>query len=238
MEVRLQKFIADAGICSRRAAEKLILRGQVKVNGQVVTEMGIKIDPIMDEVEYKGDILHKVSEFEYYLLHKPRRVVSTASDEKNRTNVVEMVKSNHRLYPVGRLDYMSSGLIILTNDGDMTFNLTHPSHEVDKQYLAKVSPKITEDDLEKLREGVLLDGDKEKTLPCKIKMTNEDATSQTYSIILREGKNRQIRRMVEIVGSKVESLERISIGEIKIQGLKYGMYRHLDEDEITYLKNL
>lgn len=236
MEVRLQKFMADSGVCSRRAAEKLIAKGDVKVNGIVVTEMGVKINPMVDEVMYKSKVLRKVGALEYYLLHKPVRVVSTASDEKGRTNVVDMVKSNHRLYPVGRLDFMSSGLIILTNDGELTYSLIHPSHEVEKQYSVKVTPPISMENVKRLRAGIELDG--EQTLPCKIKLLKDMHKSQIYSIILREGKNRQIRRMVEAVGSKVETLERIAIGKIKIDGLKYGQYRPLTKDEIAYLKKL
>lgn len=236
MEIRLQKFMADSGICSRRAAEKFIQRGEVKVNGQVVTEMGVKIDPMVDEVQYKSKVLRKVDEMEYYLLHKPTRVVSTASDEKGRTNVVEMVKSNHRLYPVGRLDFMSSGLIMLTNDGDLTYKLTHPKHEIEKQYVVQVSPPLNLDDVKKLRAGVDLDG--ETTRPCKIKLLKDQHKSQTYSIILKEGKNRQIRRMIETVDSHVMKLERVAIGKIKIDGLKYGQSRRLTKDEVAYLKNL
>lgn len=237
MEVRLQKFIADAGIASRRTAEKMIARGDVKVNGEVVTEMGIKIDPMVDEVMYKSKVLRKVAAFEYYLLHKPVRVVSTAADEKGRTNVVEMIKdSHHRLYPVGRLDFMSSGLIILTNDGDLTYRLTHPSHEVEKEYRVKLAPPISLEDVKKLRAGVSLDG--EMTQPCKIKLLKDNKNTQTYAIILKEGKNRQIRRMVETVGSKVVQLERVAIGKIKIGSLKYGQYRPLTKDEVVYLKGL
>ncbi len=236
MEVRLQKFIADAGIASRRASEKLISDGYVKVNGEVVTQMGIKIDPTQDEVMYKSKVLKKQATLEYYLLHKPTRVVSTASDEKGRTNVVSLVKSPYRLYPVGRLDYMSSGLIILTNDGDLTYKLTHPKHEIDKEYFVKVQPPINIKQIKMLRAGVDLDG--ERTQPCKIKLMKDNSNTQVYSIILREGKNRQIRRMVELVGSKVVTLERVAIGKIRIDRLKYAQYRPLTKDEIDYLKGL
>lgn len=237
MEIRLQKFIADAGIASRRAAEKLISNGDIKVNGEVVREMGIKIDPTKDEVMYKSKILRKVDELEYYLLHKPVRVVSTASDEKGRSNVVDMItSSHHRLYPVGRLDFMSSGLILLTNDGDLTFKLTHPKHEVEKNYVVKVAPPISMNDIKRLRAGVDLDG--ETTQPCKIMLVKDNTSSQVYSIILREGKNRQIRRMVELVGSRVMTLERTAIGKIKIDGLKYGQFRTLTKDEVEYLRKL
>ncbi len=236
MEIRLQKFLADAGIASRRGAEKLIASGEVRVNGQVVTEMGIKIDPTQDEVMYKSKVLRKTELVEYYLLHKPIRVVSTASDEKGRTNVVDMIDCPHRLYPVGRLDFLSSGLIILTNDGDLTYKLTHPKHEIEKEYIVKIEPPITLKDVKVLRAGVDLDG--EMTQPCKIKMLKDNKNSQTYSIILKEGKNRQIRRMVEKVGSHVVKLERVGIGKIKIDGLKYGQYRRLNKDEVAYLKGL
>ncbi len=185
MEVRLQKFMADAGICSRRAAEKLIAKGDVKVNGQVVTEMGLKVNPMTDEIMYKSKVLRKVEALEYYLLHKPVRVVSTASDEKGRSNVVDMIDSHHRLYPVGRLDFMSSGLIILTNDGDLTYKLTHPKHEVEKQYVVKVSPPISIPDIKKLRAGVDLDG--EMTMPCKIKLLKDN---QKNSILFHNLKRR------------------------------------------------
>lgn len=237
MEIRLQKFIADAGIASRRASEKLIAAGHVKVNGVVVTEMGIKIDPTKDEVMYKSKVLKKVEELEYFLLHKPVRVVSTVSDEKGRTNVVDMIKtSHHRLYPVGRLDFMSSGLLILTNDGDLTYKLTHPKHETEKEYLVKVAPPISIADIKKLRSGVNLDGD--MTQPCKIKLMKDNQSSQLYSIILREGKNRQIRRMIEQVGARVVTLERVAIGKIRITDLKYGQYRSLTKEEVIYLKGL
>lgn len=238
MEVRLQKFIADAGLASRRAAEKMIARGDVKVNGQVVTEMGIKIDPTKDEVTYKSKVLRKQAEHEYYLLHKPTRVVSTAADEKGRTNVVDMVESPYRLYPVGRLDFLSSGLLIMTNDGDLTYKLTHPKHEIDKTYTVKVEPPMSLAAVKKLRAGVDLDGDGDKTQPCKIKLIKDNKNTQTYTFILKEGKNRQIRRMVELVGCKVISLERCAIGKIKIDGLKYGQYRRLTKDEVAYLKGL
>lgn len=236
MQVRLQKYMADCGIASRRASEKLIEQGLVKINGEVVTELGIKIDPTVDQVSYKGRDLGKVEPFEYFLLHKPVRVVSSASDEKGRQNVVDMVKSHHRLYPVGRLDYMSTGLIILTNDGDLTYRLTHPSHEFEKTYTVRISPQITLEQVKKLRAGVDLDG--EKTLPCKIKLIKDIGNSQIYTIALREGKNRQIRRMIESVGSKVMTLERSAIGKITIDGLKYGQYRPLTKDEINYLKEV
>lgn len=236
MEVRLQKFIADAGIASRRASEKLIADGYVTVNGEVVTQMGIKIDPSQDEVMYKNKVLKRQTTLEYFLLHKPTRVVSTASDEKGRTNVVDLVKSPYRLYPVGRLDYMSSGLILLTNDGDLTYKLTHPKHEITKEYLVKVEPPISIKQIKMLSEGVDLDG--ERTQPCEIKLMKDNGTTQDYSILLREGKNRQIRRMVELVGSTVVTLERVAIGNIRINRLKYAQYRPLTKSEIDYLKGL
>jgi len=236
MEERLQKFIASTGICSRRAAERLIANGEIKVNGEVVTEMGIKVDTALDQIEYKGENLNKEEGYSYYLLHKKVRVVSTASDEKGRMNVVDCISSPHRTYPVGRLDFMSSGLIILTNDGDLTYKLTHPKHEISKEYVVRVTPIISKKKVEFMKKG--MDIGEEVTQPCVITLVEEKKGVQTYRIVLHEGKNRQIRRMFEQVESKVLSLERVAIGKIRIKGLKYGTYRMLTKEEIVYLKSL
>lgn len=236
MEERLQKFIASTGLCSRRAAEKLIAEGNVKVNGRTIVEMGMKINPDIDIVEYKNKRILKDQVFVYYLLHKPLRVVSTASDEKDRKSVVDCVPNKYRVYPVGRLDFMSSGLIILTNDGDLTYKLTHPKHEVTKEYIVKIKPSITMDTIKKLRSGI--DIGEELTRPCKIELLEDKDDSQVYKVLLQEGKNRQIRRMFQKVDSNVIALERVAIGEIRIEKLKYGDYRVLTKDELNYLKNM
>lgn len=236
MEIRLQKYMADAGIASRRASEKLIEQGLVKVNGLVVTEQGIKVDPQKDVIEYNGSRISQDETFVYYMLYKPVRVVSTASDEKNRESVVDMIECEHRLYPVGRLDFMTSGLILLTNDGDLTYKLTHPKHEIEKNYIARVSPKVSNEDIELLRNGIELEA--YTTSPCTIKRIESRGDSETYSIILKEGKNRQVRRMFEHVGARIVSLERVSVGKLTLSGLGYGEYRQLTEEEVEYLKQL
>ncbi len=236
MEIRLQKYMAEAGIASRRASEKLILDGKVTVNGFVVTELGTKVDPSRDSVEYNGERISIDEKLVYYMLYKPVRVVSTASDDQGRDTVVDMIPSKHRLFPVGRLDFMTSGLIIMTNDGDLTYKLTHPKHEVAKTYIAKVTPKPDDIKLDEIRNGVKLT--EYETSPCVIKSIGHGPDWVSYSIVLKEGKNRQIRKMFEYAGVKVLNLERVSIGKLTLKGLKYGGYRELTVSEVDYLKGL
>lgn len=236
MEIRLQKYLAEAGIASRRASEKLIEDGRIKVNGQTVTTQGFKIDPSIDSVEYDGNIVDHVTELKYYMLHKPTRYVTTASDEKGRKTVLDLLPTNERLYPMGRLDYMSSGLLLITNDGDLTYKLTHPKHIVGKKYIAIVEPKADENEIDKLRNGA--DLGVYQTSPCSITIITEDSTTQTLEIILHEGKNRQIRRMFEWIDTKVIFLKRIAVGDLELGDLEQGEYRALTNDEIDYLKRL
>ncbi|PKM95837.1 MAG: rRNA pseudouridine synthase [Firmicutes bacterium HGW-Firmicutes-1] len=236
MEIRLQKYLAEAGIASRRASEKLIEDGRVKVNGQTVTTQGLKIDPSIDSVEYDGIIVDHVTELKYYMLHKPTRYVTTASDEKGRKTVLDLLPTNERLYPMGRLDYMSSGLLLITNDGDLTYKLTHPKHVVGKKYIAIVEPKADENEIDKLRNGA--DLGIYQTSPCSITIITEDSNTQTLEIILHEGKNRQIRRMFEWIDTKVIFLKRIAVGDLELGDLEQGEYRALTNDEIDYLKRL
>lgn len=236
MEVRLQKYLADAGIASRRAAEKLIEDGKVKVNGQTVTTQGIKINPSIDTVEYQGKIIKQEISYKYYMLHKPTRYVSTASDEKGRKTVLDLLPANERLFPIGRLDYMSSGLLLLTNDGDLTYKLTHPKHVIGKKYVAIVEPKVNQSNIDKLTNGA--DLGVYEISPCSITLKKEDATTQTYEIILHEGKNRQIRKMFEWIDTRVLFLKRIAIGNLKLGYLEQGDYRELTKEEIDYLKKL
>lgn len=236
MEIRLQKYLADAGIASRRASEKLIEEGKIKVNGQVITTQGVKINPLLDLVEYMGKRVQIQGTLTYYMLNKPVRCVTTASDEKNRKTVLDIVKVKERVFPIGRLDYMSSGLLLLTNDGDLTYKLTHPKHNIDKKYVAIIEPKITQDKINILSKGV--DLGLFKTSPCKIKLLRENDTCQTYEVMIHEGKNRQVRRMFEYVQAKVIKLKRVSIGKLQIGDLRVGQYRVLTKEEIKYLKNL
>lgn len=236
MEIRIQKYIADAGIASRRRVEAMIDEGLIKVNGKVLKTQGIKINPIHDIVEVNGKRIEVNKTLKYYLLHKPVRYVSTASDEKGRSTVIDLVPKNVRVYPVGRLDYMSSGLLLLTNDGDLTYRLTHPKHDIAKKYIAVINPKVSDKDILILSNGV--DLKQYKTSPCSIRLLKQDKEKQIYEIILHEGKNRQIRRMFEYIGTKVLSLKRVAIGNLELNNLKPGEYRELTPEEIQYLKQL
>lgn len=233
--IRLQKHLADQGIASRRKCEEFIAKGMVKVNGEVIKEMGVKIDPGTDKVEIDGKRLQKEqAKFVYYALHKPVGFVSSCvrtATEKDL--VIDLVPAMPRVFPIGRLDKDSEGLIILSNDGQLTLDLTHPSREHEKEYLVEVNPAITDAALDKLRAGVkILDG--EQTQPCEI--TRRDKRS--FNIILKEGKNRQIRRMVRKVGCSVMKLKRIRIGGFFLNDFEIppGKYKSLSTDEVALLK--
>ncbi len=234
--MRLQKMMASSGIASRRKCEELILSGRVVVNGEVVTELGTKVDELKDVVLFDGKEIKVKNKYLYYILHKPERIVSSAKDEKGRETVVDMIETDERLYPVGRLDFMSSGLILLTNDGELTYKLTHPKHDIGKCYEVVVSPVIDAQKINKLRNGILIG--KKKTRPCKVRLLKQTKEKQIFNIEIKEGRNRQIRRMIEAVGSNVIKLKRISVGELTLDGLEYGKYRQLTRKEVKYLKNL
>lgn len=236
MEIRLQKYLAEAGIASRRTSEKIIEDGRIKVNGQIVKVQGVKVNPEKDIIELDNTIIKLNTDLIYYMLHKPVRIVTTVSDEKGRTTVIDLLNVKERVFPVGRLDYMSSGLLLLTNDGDLTYKLTHPKHKIDKKYIATIKPKVNEESIKKLTKGV--DLGIYHTSPCKIKLVKEDKDTQTYEVTLYEGKNRQVRRMFEWAGSNVIKLKRISIGKLTLGSLKSGDFRLLTKEEIKYLKNI
>lgn len=240
MEVRLQKYLADAGVASRRKAEELIAQGKVKVNGQVVTGMGLKIDPQKDEVTYLDKkISTKETKMVYIMLHKPEGYVTTAKEQFGRPAVVDLVKGvNTRIFPVGRLDYDTSGLLLLTNDGDLTYKLTHPKHDVDKTYIAKLYGIPDEGALQKFRRGVVIDG--VRTKPAKIQIIEKDKDGRfcTAEIIIHEGRNRQVRKMCESIKHPVAQLRRVATGELKLGDLQKGKFRHLTEKEVKYLKKL
>lgn len=236
MEVRVQKFLAEAGIASRRAAEKMIEEGKVKVNGEIIRTQGIKVDPEVDLVEVEGKRVQLNQDLKYYMLHKPVRCVTTASDEKGRETVLDLLPKEDRVYPIGRLDYMSSGLLLLTNDGNLTYKLTHPKHDIPKRYMTVIEPKVSEEALEVLRKGV--DLELYKTAPCQINLIKEDPITQTFEVILHEGKNRQIRRMFEHIGAKVIYLKRVSIGNLNLDKLEVGTYRELTKEEVAYLLSI
>ena len=227
-EVRLQKFMAECGVASRRAAEKLIAAGKVKVNGEVA-HIGTKIDPSADKVAVNGKPLKHREKKLYIKLNKPIGVVSAASDQKE-TTVVDLIKNvPGRLYPVGRLDMGSEGLMILTNDGELADRLMHPRHEHEKEYEVTVRSPLSDAQLEELRQGIVLDG--RKTLAARVSRKGADR----FNMVLREGKKRQIRRMVEAVGNKVKGLRRIRIANVRLGGLATGEYAFLTASEIRGL---
>jgi pseudouridine synthase len=236
MSVRLQKYIAMCGAASRRGAETLIVAGRVKVNGKCVTELGTKVEE-GDTVELDGRVLSVEQDKLYIMLNKPVGCVTTASDQFGRKTVLDYVTGlSERVYPVGRLDYDTSGLLLLTNDGELTYRLTHPKHNVDKTYIAEVDKPLDNADVERLKNGVMLDG--RMTAPAKVKLMGSSKGLTKVRITIHEGRNRQVRRMFESVGARVKTLQRVSIGELSLGELRCGEYRALSEDEIKYITGL
>lgn len=235
--VRLQKFLANSGVASRRKCEELILEGKVSVNGKVVSELGTKIDPTVDKVEYCGKLIHNDEKLEYILLNKPIGYVTTAKDQFNRDTVLDLVKVRERVVPVGRLDMYTSGALILTNDGDFVYKVTHPKHEITKTYTVTLNGIITNEAVEKLRQGVEIDDYITRPAKVKILKTDEEKNISRLEITIHEGKNRQVRKMCETVGNKVVALHRSKIGDIGVKDLKLGSWRYLKDYEVKKLLN-
>ena len=234
-KIRLQKYFTDCGVLSRRAAEEEIKAGKVKVNG-LVAQLGDKIDPDQDTVEYRGKKImpKKENDFVYILLNKPCGVVTSAKDEKGRTCVTDLVKCGRRVYPVGRLDLNSQGLILMTDDGELTNKLTHPRHEIPKIYEVDVVGKVTTEQLHILNSSMTVDG--YVLLPVKTEFVSKNDKFTTLRMTLYEGRNRQIRKMCEQVGLKVAKLTRIAIGSITLGELAAGKWRYLTSPELQTLK--
>ena len=230
---RLQKVIANSGYCSRRKAEELILKGKVKVNGEVVNTLGSKAS-YGDTIIVNGVTL-KLEPKEYVLLYKPRGVVSSAHDDKGRKTVVDIVESENRLYPVGRLDYDTSGLLLLTNDGDLTNLLIHPSHEVEKVYLVKIDEVVNPSLVKSLSNGVIIDGKKTGRARVKIKKIDKKKKSSIIELTIYEGRNHQVKKMFEAIGYKVSKLKRERFAGLTLDGLTSGQYRHLSIKEVKKL---
>lgn len=237
--VRLQKFLAEAGVASRRKCEELISAGKIAVNGKVVTELGTKINPEVDKVTYNGQIVENREEKVYILLNKPIGYVTTANDQFSRDTVLDLVKVKERIVPCGRLDMYTSGALILTNDGDFIYKITHPKHEISKTYTVTLKGIITNEEVQNLREGVVIDDDgipyKTKEAKVKILKTDSEKDISRLEIVIHEGKNRQVRKMCEAVGRKVLALHRTKIGDIGVKDLKIGTWRFLKSNEILHL---
>lgn len=237
--MRINKFLAMCGLGSRRKCEEFVTGGRVKINGRVATNLALDINPQKDIVMVDGQRVSHESEMLYFMLNKPKGYVTTMKDEHNRPTVMDLVKlkDGKRVFPVGRLDYDTEGLLLFTNDGDLANALTHPSKKVPKTYVARIKGVIENDDLIKLSKGVELD-DGENTMPCKVRLLEFDENSSRVEIVITEGKNRQVRRMFEAIGKEVEFLKRTQIGPIRLGGLTRGKFRPLKKDEIRYLKDL
>ena len=228
---RLQKVIAESGYTSRRKAEELIKQGKVKVNGKVVTELGTKVDE-KATIEIDNKILEKEAK-EYYLINKPRGVITSTSDDKDRRVVTDLIPTNARIYPVGRLDYDTTGALLLTNDGEFANIMTHPKNKIDKVYLAKLEGIIKGEQINELKSGIVLDNVKVVPSRVKLKKVNSDSNSCLVEITIHEGKNHQVKRMFEAVGFHVEKLTRERIGIFTVENLKSGEYRKLSPKEVA-----
>lgn len=238
MEERLQKYMASCGIASRRKCEDLILDGKVKVNGNIIRELGFKVNSLNDIVEYNGKVIKKEEKKVYIMINKPEDVITSVKDEKGRKTVIDIVKVEERIFPIGRLDYDSSGLILLTNDGELYNKIIHPRVEIDKKYVVVVKGELSLDDKEKFESGLDIGG--YITAPAKLKMLEYSPRRDlsTIEVCIHEGKNRQIRKMCSAINHDVVSLKRVSIGNIRIGELKKGEYRYLNDEEVKYLKSL
>jgi 23S rRNA pseudouridine2605 synthase len=233
-EERLQKYIARCGISSRRKAEELILNGCVNLNGVVITELGTKINPEKDVVMVDNKIISETKEFIYIKLYKPEGYVTTVKDQFGRKTVIDLININERIYPIGRLDYNTSGLLLLTNDGDLANKLMHPKYNIYKTYIAEVDGRVSDEAIIRLKNGVKIED--YKTAPARVNLISHKDNSSIVQVSIYEGKNRQVRKMLEAVGHSVRTLKRISFGKINLGDLKPGSWVHLNEEEIKFLK--
>ncbi|MDO8446692.1 MAG: pseudouridine synthase [Deltaproteobacteria bacterium] len=234
---RIQKVIARAGIASRREAEKLISEGRVTLNGKVVEELGTKVDTDKDYIKVDGKLITRPEPKAYLILYKPRGYVTTTSDPEGRPTIMELLERvKGRVFPVGRLDYDTEGLILCTNDGDLTHRLQHPSHEVPKTYFAKVEGVPTPEEITKLRKGIKLEDG--MTAPAKVKLVRKVDANSWLEITIHEGRNRQVKRMVEAIGHPIIKLKREGLAFLTLGDLKSGEFRHLTAEEIKKLKEI
>ena len=231
--IRLQKYLAEAGIASRRKCEEYIMQGKVKVNNITVTELGTKVVPGKDEVLFQDKVVQIKEDKVYILLNKPIGYVTTAKDQFQRDTVLDIVKVKERVVPVGRLDMYTSGALLLSNDGDFVYQITHPKHEIDKTYTVTLIGFVTQEDVAQLEQGVTLeDGYTTKPARVRILKTDEENNLSRLEITIHEGKNRQVRKMCEAIGKKVKALHRTKIGTLSVKDLKIGQWRYLTEKEV------
>ncbi len=233
---RLQKYIANCGVTSRRKAEELILHGKVKVNDTVITELGFKVDTDKDRVFVENKLIKVVENKIYVKLNKPTGYVTTVKDQFDRKCVLDLIEISERVYPIGRLDYDTSGLLLLTNDGDLANRLMHPRYKVYKTYLARVNGKLNATDIGWLRHGIKIED--YTTSPALVDIVKTDGVQTTIKISIYEGKNRQVRKMLAAVGKTVISLKRVSFGNIELEDLPVGSWKNLSKKELDYLKSL
>lgn len=234
---RLQKRIASVGYCSRRKAEELITKGLVEVNGEIVTKLGTTVKP-GDVISVEGNILDNAKNYEYYLLNKPQGVVTTTSDEKGRKTVIDLIDTDARIYPVGRLDYDTTGALILTNDGELANLLASPKSMVDKKYIVKVKGFVTIGDIQRLRKGVIIDGIMTSRARVKLKSADKIKETSIVDITIHEGRNHQVKKMFEVLGYKVIKLRREEYAFLNLKGLMPGEYRPLTIKEVKVLYSL
>ncbi len=233
--IRLNKYLAMCGVASRRKADELIQQGRVEVNGKVVTQLGLKINPQKDKVTVDGKLVKPEEKLVYIVINKPKDCITTVRDEKGRRTVLDLVKVKQRIFPVGRLDRNTTGVLLLTNDGELAYRLMHPKYKVEEAYKVEIDKPIKPEDIEKLKSGIMLDG--RKTEACDVYiLPNSDR--KEIGITIHEGRYRQIRRMFERLGYKVRKLHRVSFGGITVSGMKRGEWRYLTESEIKRLKKL
>lgn len=237
--MRINKYIASCGIASRRKAEELIIENRVKVNGKIVNELSFQINEAEDKVEVDGKAIGLEEELVYIMLNKPEGYVTTVKDQFDRKSVIDLIKGvGARVYPIGRLDYETSGLLLLTNDGDLTYKLTHPKHEVDKTYVATVKGIPNESEINNFEKGLYIED--YKTAPAKIQIVkkNIEKNYAVCEIKIHEGRNRQVRKMCRAINHPVMNLRRKAMGKIVLKDVEIGQYRYLTNDEVNYLKKL
>ena len=234
--MRLNKFLSASGVCSRRKADELIENGEIIVNGKVETQLGTNIDEKKDKVIYNGKVISLTSDFVYYKLNKPKGYICSNNDDKGRKTIFELLPKDKRLFSIGRLDYNTEGLILITNDGELSEAISHPRYEVNKEYIVTIEGKILESELAVLRAGVVEKGIR---MPkARVQRLETDGKITKISVIINEGQNRQVRRMFEAIGKTIVLLKRVRIGEITLGGLQRGTYKELNRVEMEYINML